>query len=150
MLLKEVFGKTTEIETVEKTNNNFKLRFEVNDKVYYFVGDYWYINYPDENGKVVRVKSWHLSFHLETYDQDRREITGTGDAFQVFLHAQECLKLFYQHYPEAKAFSFSATDTELSRISLYDRMVKYIERTGWKLLKAFTSDGFKTYIFEKK
>lgn len=152
MLLLEISGKVSDIETVEKTDKTYKLRFEIDNKLYYFVGDYWYTYLPSEQGdEANRIKCWILSFHLNTFNgRQRHDVTGSGNAFQVFLHAQECLKKFQEDYPEARTFVFTSDDRELSRMSLYDRMVKYIERMSWKLTNAFIMDGFKTYIYEKR
>jgi hypothetical protein len=149
-MITELFDTKVPIKLKERDKNPFGetyyYEFLIDDYKYTFIGEFF--KYPDKEeykeSSVLTVEFHQAGFY---------EITDAGDAFKVFSAVKSCLMDLLKKLPEKPdSISFSGTDSEPSRIKLYDRFAKVIPRIlkGYKFIgKEHELDG-KSYKFRSK
>jgi hypothetical protein len=126
--INELFDTDLPVRILSQSSDSFIAKFTVGDEEYTFDADL------DTNDG-----EWYITFMAG----GREDITGTGNAAQVFSGIIKLMKMFIKSYsPHTLAFHAK----EKSRIKLYDRFAKMIK--GYKLTKAKESMGMR-YVFKK-
>lgn len=106
---------------------------------------------------------WEIKFELidPISGKKLQNLTGTGDAMQVFSTVIKGIKFFLDKY-KPDAFVLTASDREPSRISLYKRLLSmlpknkwevddldgtfYVQKIGAKPLPGWSDDDFSDYL----
>ena len=131
---------------------------------YQYDGDGDYIFYPDPEDKdtfytvtLDRMPDWYLDISF-SYTNKHKNIeqtvlpTGTGDSFKVFATVTKIIMEFIKsHKHSLKTISFSSEWSENSRINLYTRISKKLQKKlgdNWRLHIA-RSHGFIEFDLSK-
>jgi len=154
MKLFEVLDRHVDWEWTHKTSDQWSAIFSVDDRTAFvtfdmqpnpfgeeFEGD---DTVPDE---VVIIS--FITHKTNNYDTSTTEITGTGNEFQIFATVANIVGEFIksQHPP---ALVFSAASKEPSRVKLYKRFIKKLERSGYEEIFATSANQMQTWLLVKE
>jgi hypothetical protein len=131
--INELFDTKVDIKVEWQDLSDLRYSFVINDKVYTFDAD-------NEKG------TWEIDFTLRS--KATTQITGSGNAPQVFAAVKECLNIFLK---KRKPYQFWFTAKEPSRKKLYKMMSKLITRKypyTFKIEKK--SNGDDVFFFTRK
>ena len=127
--INEMFNNPIPIRWIKTTNNNWKGEFVVSN--------------PEEQKKyiinIIKLENempWEIVFDLVQGKKKTQDITGTGDAIQVFSTVLNGIKQ-WMNKVNPDAFILSAR--EPSRQSLYRRMLQFLPKKTWEVEDLGTS-----------
>lgn len=143
--LNELFKTDVPVKITIKTNNDFKAVFTVGEIEYEFSAGKERLFRKIFKDHRDPDSGWYITFTAG--EKGREDITGTGNAIQVFAAVIKTFKIFIKSY-HPHIFAFHAK--EKSRVKLYDRFAKMI--TGYTLTKIKDKGVFEgewKYTFEK-
>jgi hypothetical protein len=132
----ESFEKT-KFENKTYDDNEIEYRFQTTDGSSYYVT---ITHEQEEYGNCF----YYMEFELEGPDYGYG-IVGDKQAFEVMNHIVSLIDRLFKFYHEfIKYLAFSASSNEVSRIKLYEKMLK---RFGLEFEKQYQADdGFVTYV----
>ena len=163
MLLNEIINtRQNDIEYVETTTDYYyEVRSKINNLPYCFsASSSHYINdrIPENvlGNDRKNINAWEIIFGIDPVDDEDEsdelivDLTGTGDSIKVFTWVESCFNLFIQKYNNRVRFVlFSSDVNEPSRVKLYDAIVKFLVRRGWKFHGKTNEGHYVHYICEK-
>jgi hypothetical protein len=131
MKLFELFNSNTNFKLVDESGNVLRYDFEVN-------GVEFHANFEQD------VSGWHFDFQDVASGHG---ITNKGNAIAVFATAKNILFDAIKRTGATEIF-FTADEYEGSRLKLYDRFLKMMEKQGWQIRKE--SNGLQTAFYAER
>lgn len=127
MMLSELFQKPTKYEVIKQSSTIFGTKAMIRDREIRFYA------VESERGDF---DEWDVSFGevKKGTKEVTAELTGSGGELEVLGMVKDSIKEFIQRY-HPKAIHFTASKSDRSRASVYERMVKRLLPSDWKFEK---------------
>jgi len=134
MKLFELFNSNTNFKLIDESGNILKYAFEVNGVKF---------NAAFEQD----ISGWHFDFQDVAEGDAGHGITNKGNAIAVFATAKNILFDAIKRTNASEVF-FTADEYESSRVKLYNRFLKMMEKQGWEVRKE--SNGLQTAFYAER